>query len=121
MIDISKELAAAEAAQQMELLRECVPLTQLAEILPLRCGKKVNYSTLWRWVKQGCRGHKLQTIRIGQVHYVHPSWLMEFLQLCGQVKAGSDAAAHAISTARNVRHQGSQRQVHAFLKANRLV
>lgn len=40
-------------------------LTELAKILPMVNGKRVNNSTLWRWCRKGRHGITLEYLRMG--------------------------------------------------------
>ena len=40
-------------------------LTETAAYLPLRNGRKVSNSCLWRWSTQGVKGVKLEHVRLG--------------------------------------------------------
>jgi hypothetical protein len=41
------------------------PLGETAKHVPPRGGKRLHQATAFRWAKDGCRGVKLETIRIG--------------------------------------------------------
>jgi len=43
-----------------------INLTQATKILPLRRGKRIAISTLWRWRRKGLRGVRLEYVRIGR-------------------------------------------------------
>jgi hypothetical protein len=47
------------------LVESTIPLKEAANVLPRRNGKRINFSTLWRWSMRGVRGVKLETLRIG--------------------------------------------------------
>jgi uncharacterized protein DUF1580 len=51
----------------IDILNESVlPLRDAADLIPrLRRGKRVHFSTLWRWATGGSRGVKLETVRVG--------------------------------------------------------
>ena len=44
---------------------ETFPLAEAAKFVPKRHGRKVHFSTLWRWQKIGVRGVRLEVVRIG--------------------------------------------------------
>ena len=48
--------------------------------LPKRKGKKVHYSTVWRWVKKGARGRVLESVLIGGVRYTSVAALDRFFE-----------------------------------------
>jgi hypothetical protein len=54
-------------------------LTEAAHRLPGRNGGTRNPSCVWRWAMRGVRGVRLQTERIGGVHYTTWQWVQEFL------------------------------------------
>lgn len=37
----------------------------LSKALPIVGGKRIHQSTLWRWALRGCRGVRLETLRLG--------------------------------------------------------
>lgn len=47
--------------------------------LPKRNGKKVHYSTVYRWATKGVRGRILETVRVGGVRYTSVEALERFL------------------------------------------
>ncbi len=45
-------------------------IQQAAKSLPNRKGGRgLNFSTVWRWVLNGCRGHKLETVLVGGTRF----------------------------------------------------
>lgn len=38
---------------------------ELSKALPIVGGKRIHSSTLWRWALRGCRGVRLESIRLG--------------------------------------------------------
>lgn len=52
-----------------------IRLSEAAKSLPTR----PNASTVWRWATRGCRGIRLETVRIGGFHYVSADALRAFL------------------------------------------
>lgn len=65
---------------RQQLAREN-PLTfsEVSKWLPKRNGKKVHYSTVYRWATKGVRGRVLETIRVGGVRYTSVQALERFL------------------------------------------
>lgn len=55
------------------------PLTQAANHLPRRRGKKIHYSTLHRWATKGARGRRLRTWYVGGTRFTSLSAIHEFL------------------------------------------
>ena len=47
-------------------MKQIINLTQAAKILPLRRGKRIAISTLWRWCRKGLHGVQLDYVRIGR-------------------------------------------------------
>lgn len=54
---------------------ELIPLFAVARLLP----RPVAKTTLYSWVKRGCRGTRLATVRVGARHYVRPADLETFV------------------------------------------
>lgn len=44
-------------------------LSEVPDLLPKRNGKKVHYSTVYRWANKGTRGRKLESHLIGGIRY----------------------------------------------------
>lgn len=55
------------------------PLNEAVEYLPKRSGKKVHYSTLYRWSTRGARGRTLETWMVGGVRYTTVEALERFI------------------------------------------
>lgn len=55
-------------------------LSEQAQRLPNR----PHVSTLWRWATHGCRGVRLETVRIGGFVYCTDSALARFLEACNE-------------------------------------
>ncbi len=59
--------------------KNLIPINHLPKILPpLRDDRPVNVSTCYRWMQEGCRGHKLRFLTIGSRRFTKPEWLREF-------------------------------------------
>ncbi|MCA9179419.1 MAG: DUF1580 domain-containing protein [Planctomycetales bacterium] len=54
---------------------ETIPISQLPILLPSR----PHISTVWRWIKRGCRGVHLETILIGGKHFTSKEALKRFV------------------------------------------
>lgn len=62
-------------------------LITIAEVplhIPKRHGRKVHYSTVYRWMTKGVRGRKLESLFIGGVRYTTIEALARFLKLTPQ-------------------------------------
>lgn len=57
-----------------------IPLKEAANVLPRRNGKKINFSTLWRWAFRGIRGTRLEVLRIGGTLYTSTEALQRFAE-----------------------------------------
>lgn len=60
------------------LNEELIALTDVADHLPRRGGRKVNYSTIFRWVQRGIRGKRLETVRMGGCRFTSKAALNRF-------------------------------------------
>lgn len=56
-----------------------VPLTEAPNHLPKRRGKKVHYSTIYRWATKGARGRVLESVIIGGIRYTTVEALQRFV------------------------------------------
>ncbi len=65
---------------RQQLSRE-TPLvfSEVPNRLPKRHGKKIHYSTVYRWATKGVRGRVLETVRVGGVRYTTVEALERFL------------------------------------------
>ncbi len=58
---------------------ELIPLSEASNHLPRRHGKKVHYSTLYRWITKGARGRVLESRTVGGVRYTSVEALNRFV------------------------------------------
>lgn len=66
---------------QLDLQREaCISLAEVPSLLPRKRGKKVHYSTVYRWVTKGTRGRILESWTIGGVRYTSVEALNRFFE-----------------------------------------
>jgi hypothetical protein len=70
------------------------PLTELPNHLPRRNGKKVHYSTCFRWAKKGCRGRRLRTYPVGNILYTDFESVKAFLNPPTTSERDSSGADH---------------------------
>jgi hypothetical protein len=56
-----------------------ITLREVANYLPRRRGRKVHYSTVFRWVTKGARGRVLRSILVGGVRFTSVEALEQFL------------------------------------------
>jgi Protein of unknown function (DUF1580) len=64
----------------IDILKETlIPLQKVADQLPIRDGKKIHHSTVFRWATSGVRGRKLEAIRVGGRFFTSCEKLREFL------------------------------------------
>lgn len=81
-----------------DLHPDAIPLREVANYLPRRRGKKVHYSTIYRWAMKGARGSVLESHLVGGVRYTTPAALERFLKGL-TVSAEDDHRAEAIKRA----------------------
>lgn len=55
-----------------------IPLREVPNHLPQRRGKKIHYSTVYRWAMKGTRGRKLESTMIGGIRYTTMEALERF-------------------------------------------
>ena len=62
------------------LSEDLLTLQQAAKEIPRAPGQSaVHYSTVFRWMNRGLRGHKLMTVRVGQQCFTSKQRLHAFL------------------------------------------
>ena len=54
-------------------------LKEVADYLPMRRGRKIHYSTIFRWATKGTRGRVLETTLVGGIRYTTIEALERFL------------------------------------------
>ena len=75
----NRQLAISRVAVEIEADPACgIVLTDVASHLPRRNGKKINYSTIWRWAMHGYAGIVLETTLIGRCRYTSRQALRRF-------------------------------------------
>lgn len=67
--------AAVDGRLESETL---VALTDACKLLPSRNGKRIHYSTVYRWATKGARGRLLETILVGGIRYTSREALQRF-------------------------------------------
>ena len=60
---------------------ELLTLKAVAKMLPSgRAGKRVHFSTVFRWATNGVRGVKLETVKVGHTRYTTREALNDFAE-----------------------------------------
>ena len=62
--------------------------SDLAKALPMVSGKRIHQSTIWRWALKGCRGVRLETMKLG-ARYLSS---LEAVERYGKAVAAASAA-----------------------------
>jgi hypothetical protein len=79
---------------------QAIPLAEVPRYVPKRRGKKVHYSTVYRWATKGARGRTLETILSGGLRYTTVEAVRRFLAAKpSAVTATSDDLGDAIDAA----------------------
>ncbi len=58
---------------------QAIPLSDVPRYVPKRRGKKVHYSTVYRWATKGARGRTLETVLNGGLRYTTIEAVRRFL------------------------------------------
>lgn len=56
-----------------------ITLAEVSQHVPRRRGRKIHYSTVYRWVTKGAKGRRLESILVGGVRYTTLEALGRFL------------------------------------------
>lgn len=56
-----------------------ITLAEVAEHVPRRNGRRIHYSTVYRWVTKGAKGRRLESILVGGVRYTTVEAVGRFL------------------------------------------
>ena len=72
------------------LTADCKGLIRLRDLRdmlpPLHTGKRINYSTLWRWMTHGLSGVRLEVVFIGSVPWTTHVALERFFRAAAQAR-----------------------------------
>jgi Protein of unknown function (DUF1580) len=98
-----------------------IPANRLPKILPpLRNDRPVNVSTCYRWMLEGCRGHKLKYATIGSRRFTKPEWLREFFEALNggpaEVMSAPIPASEPERAAPTRADQETDRRLDAYIK-----
>lgn len=58
---------------------QAITLAEVPKYVPKRGGKKVHYSTVYRWVTKGARGRTLESVMVGGIRYTTVEAVARFL------------------------------------------
>jgi len=56
-----------------------ITLAEVPKYVPKRGGKKVHYSTVYRWTTKGARGRILESVMVGGIRYTTVEAVQRFL------------------------------------------
>lgn len=77
-----------------------ITLVEVPKHVPKRHGKKVHYSTVYRWISKGARGRVLESALVGGVRYTTVEAVGRFLAATPSIEiAGSESLDAAIEAA----------------------
>jgi hypothetical protein len=78
-----------------------IPLREVPEYLPRRKGKRIAYSTIFRWCQRGIRGKRLETCRIGGMRFTSREAIDRFVadSHCDPYPTRGDRRQRAIAAA----------------------
>lgn len=66
------------------MTEQSIALSDAPKYLPKRNGKKVHYSTIYRWATKGARGKVLESTLVGGVRYTTREALLRFFEPDGE-------------------------------------
>lgn len=95
-------------------------LTDATKILPRKNGSRIHPSTLWRWCRLGCKGIRLQYVRVGRAVMVTESGLNQFFSSLAAVDFTQKSQPEHRPTIRK-RQQRSQYRQTAIDEANAIL
>lgn len=75
-----------------------LPLTEVLKHLPLRNGKRMHYSTVYRWATKGARGHVLESFLVGGIRYTSHEAIERFITRAHRDEQ-DDSHANAVEAA----------------------
>ena len=71
-----------------------IALTEVPDLLPRRRGRKIHYSTVFRWATKGARGKVLHSQLVGGIRFTTRGALDRFLS---DGSAGGDECHHDVA------------------------
>lgn len=85
----------------LDLTKEqAIPISEVPQHVPKRRGRKVHYSTVYRWTTKGARGRVLETTFSGGIRYTTIEAVKRFLNAKPSAgKTESDSLGDAIDAA----------------------
>lgn len=84
---------------------ELLSLTEAAKQCPAVDGKRPCASSIWRWMKQGCRGIRLEHVRVGRRVVTTRAALEEFFRASAAVPVPERASDVQVKTARTAKQR----------------
>lgn len=76
-----------------------IDLSEAANLLPRRHGRKIHVKTIKRWIIKGCRGIRLGGQKIGDVWFTSAAWMKQFHDDCTRKASPDGDRPMAVSTA----------------------
>ena len=77
---------------------QLVSLKEASKLLPKRNGKRMHYSTIYRWATKGARGRKLESVHLGGVLYTSVEAISRFTAPASMVDLETgQAIAHILA------------------------
>lgn len=95
---------------KFEKLEKLFPLREAPDHLPRRSGRKCHLASVYRWVKGGLSGVRLETLYIGGTQYTSEEALGRFFQRVTEAKSGLPSAP-ASSKRSNAAHERAMREL----------
>jgi hypothetical protein len=78
---------------------QAISLCEVPCYVPKRRGKKVHYSTVYRWATKGARGRTLETVLSGGIRFTTIEAVRRFLAAKPSVMTRTDDLSDAIDAA----------------------
>ena len=91
--------------------KEVIPVEDLPNILPKKRGRKLHYSTVYRWCSRGCRGVKLETFLYGGTICTTPEAITQFFERLNATRSGSQPTPTRTPAARRRASEAAAREL----------
>lgn len=101
---------------------QLVPVREVPGLLPQqpRSGKRIHISAVYRWIKRGVRGVRLEAVKIGGTTYTSLEALQRFTDRCTSAHSEpDDRDVPQAPRARQRRQQQARRRVEQILGPDR--
>lgn len=78
---------------------------------PAEMPNRPHIATVWRWIKRGCRGVKLETVLVGGRRYTSRESIFRFVEATTEAADSGSATSPNLSPSRRRAHENANREL----------